>query len=164
MANPPVVRRIRSDERERYRELRLAALQDSPAAFTATWDAESTMPLEAWAARVEASVSGASVIVVADTGKDLVGLAGGIPWERRARIVSVWVAPGWRGHGIARRLVESVCEWAAGAGYVEAQIETAITNPGPQELYRKLGFVFLDETPPPGCGAVLVRSLSHPAL
>ena len=154
-----VVRRILPDEVDRYRELRLRALRDSPAAFTATWDDESRMPLEAWAARVDASVAGASVIVVADTGEELIGLAGGIPWEGRARVVSVWVAPAWRGRGLARRLIESVCEWAGGAGYTEAQIETALTNPGPQALYLQLGFVAVDEPPPPDCGTVLVRRL-----
>jgi GNAT superfamily N-acetyltransferase len=159
MTTSPVVRRILPDEVARYRELRLRALRDSPAAFTATWDDESRMALGAWAARVEASVTGASVIVVADTGEELVGLAGGVPWQGRARVVSVWVAPAWRGRGVARCLIEAVCEWAIGAGYREAQIETATTNPGPQALYQRLGFASVDEPPPPDCGAVLVRAL-----
>jgi GNAT superfamily N-acetyltransferase len=159
MAKAPVVRAVLRTEVEQYRELRLRALRDSPAAFTATWDDEHAMPEAAWAARVDASLTGKSVIVVADAGDELVGLAVGIPWEHRARVVSVWVAPGWRGRGLARRLIERVCTWAVAAGYREAQIETAEGNPGPQALYRALGFVPMDGSPPPGCDCVLVRSL-----
>ena len=155
----PVVRKIVPGEAERYRGLRLAALQESPASFTATWEEESALPSTAWAARADSSVTGTSVIVVADTGTELVGLAVGIPWEGRARVVSVWVAPEWRSRGVARRLIESVCDWAAASGFREAQIETTMTNPGPSALYERLGFTPVDETPPPDCGAVMVRSL-----
>jgi GNAT superfamily N-acetyltransferase len=159
MGVPPVVRAIRPGEVERYRELRLRALRESPEAFTAKWDDESRLPSSEWAARVASSVAGATVVVVADAGDELVGLAVGIPWDGRARVVSVWVAPTWRGHGVAGRLIERVCGWAARAGYREAQIETAITNPGPQALYERLGFLPVDEAPPPECRAVLVRVL-----
>jgi len=159
VATSVVVRNLLADEVDGYRDLRLRALLDSPAAFTATWDEESAMPESAWAARVESSVSGASAVVVADTGEDLVGLAGGIPWGTRARVISVWVAPDWRRRGLAQRLVEKVCDWAVAVGYTEAQIETAIGNSGPQRLYEELGFVPVVEEPPPDCGPVLVRRL-----
>jgi len=154
-----VVRHLLPDEVDSYRDLRLAALLNSPTAFTATWDEENAMPDSSWAARVESSVEGRSAIVVADTGEELVGLAGGIPWGTRARVISVWVAPRWRRRGLAQRLVETVCDWAATAGYPEAQIETSIGNSGPQKLYQELGFAPVDEPPPPDCGPVLVRQL-----
>jgi GNAT superfamily N-acetyltransferase len=161
MAETVAVRHLQPDEVDRYRYLRLRALLDSPAAFTATWDEENAMPDSAWVARVESSES---AIVVADTGAELVGLAGGIPWEGRLRVVSVWVAPGWRRRGLARQLVEQVCEWGAATGYAEAQIETAIGNADPQKLYQALGFVPVDEPPPDGCGPVLVRRLTRSGL
>jgi GNAT superfamily N-acetyltransferase len=159
MAEKIVVRGVFPDEVQRYRELRLAALTDSPAAFTSTSEDERAMPYSVWESRVESSVRGGSALAVADTGEDLVGLAGGIPWGTRARVVSVWVAPSWRRIGLAERLVERVCEWASAAGYKEAQIETAIGNSGPQRIYERLGFVSVREEPPPGCGPVLVRQL-----
>ena len=154
-----VVRDLLPDEVDRYRDLRLAALIDSPAAFTSTWEEESAMPQSAWVARVESSVGRGSALVVADPGEELVGLARSIPWGARARVISAWVAPGWRRHGLAQRLVENVCDWAATAGYPEAEIETAIGNSGPQKLYEELGFIPVDEQPPPDCGPVLVRPL-----
>lgn len=159
VAESLAVRVISSDEAGRYRELRLGALMDSPTAFTASWEDESVMPDDEWTARIESSLAGATVIVVADTGEQLVGLAAGIPWGDRARVVSVWVAPAWRGRGVAGRLVDAVCEWAVTAGYGEAQIETAVGNPGPRALYERLGFNPVDEEPPPDCGPVLVRPL-----
>ena len=155
----PVTRSIRADEVVPYRDLRLAALRESPTAFTATWEQESGMPMEEWAARVESSVSGKSVIVVAEVGDELVGLATGIPWGHRTRVVSVWVAPEVRRQGIAARLIEAVCAWARQTGYREAQIETASANPGPASLYQRLGFQPVDEEPPPDCGGVMVRPL-----
>ncbi len=155
----PVTRTIRADEVGRYRDLRLSALRESPTAFTATWEQEQAMPMEEWAARVESSVTGKSVVVVAEDDGELVGLAVGIPWDNRARVVSVWVAPPWRRRGIAAHLIEEVCAWARGSGYGEAQIETTRANPGPAGLYQRLGFLPVDDVPPPDCGGVLVRSL-----
>jgi RimJ/RimL family protein N-acetyltransferase len=117
------------------------------------------MPESDWRERVESSVAGQSAIVVADTGDELVGVASGIPWDRRARVVGVWVAPDWRGRGLAQLLIDQVCKWAAAAGYSEVQIETTIGNSGPQRLYERLGFVPSDDLPPPECGPVLVRQV-----
>jgi GNAT superfamily N-acetyltransferase len=155
----PVVRTILGNEAARYRDLRLEALRESPTSFTATWDDERMLPREEWEARVASSVGGTSTVAVADSGDELVGLAVGIPWGGRVRVVSVWVAPRWRGQGLAARLIEHVCDWAAHAGYREAQIETAMGNPSPRALYQRLGFMPVDETPPPECEGVLVRSL-----
>ena len=160
MLDAAVVRDIRAAEAERYRDLRLQALRESPTAFTATWDEERAIRFEEWETRVASSVHGTSVIAVADSGDELVGLAVGIPWGGRARVVSVWVAPPWRRHGLAQHLIEHVCDWAARAGYREAQIETAMGNHGPRALYQRLGFAPVDEPAPPACEGVLVRSLS----
>jgi len=67
MAESVMVRTLLAGEVDRYRELRLVALLDSPTAFTATWAEENAMADSAWEARVELSLSGGSAIVVADT-------------------------------------------------------------------------------------------------
>lgn len=159
MSEPVVVRSLGASEVDRYRDLRLRSLLDSPEAFTATWQEESNMPEADWSRRVEDSLIGRSALAVADAGDDLVGLAVGIAWGDRARVVGVWVAPDWRNHGLAQRLIEKVCEWAVETGYSEVQIETTLGNPGPQRLYERLGFVRSDEASPPELGPVLVRHL-----
>jgi ribosomal protein S18 acetylase RimI-like enzyme len=160
MPGRPAIRPIGPHEVDRYREVRLAALTDAPSAFTATLAEALALPAATWVDQVCSSVDGESVIVVADPGAPgLVGLAVGIPWGERARVVSVWVDPAWRGGGIARRMIEAVCAWAARSGYDHAQIETAVANPGPQRLYEDLGFRPVDEQPPAGCGVILVRPL-----
>jgi len=159
----PVVRELFAAEVARYRDLRLEALLRDPTAFTATWDDEQQMPLSAWEARVASSAAGTSVIAVAEAADELVGLAVGVPWNGRARVVSVWVEAPWRGRGLASRLIDHVCAWAARAGFAEAQIETAVGNPGPRALYERLRFLPTDEPPPPGAEHVLVRALQDPA-
>jgi len=154
------VRQLRADELDGYRTVRLAALLDSPEAFTATWEQERSMPEADWIVRVDGNASGHSAIIVADAGGAFVGTAGGIPHEDRIRVVGVWVAPEFRHRGLGQALVERVCAWAASAGYGEVQIETAVDNAGPRTLYERIGFVPSDETPPPGCGPVLVRALA----
>jgi len=153
------VRRLRPDEVKDYKAVRLAALADSPSAFTETLAQASMLADEVWAERVESHNAGATAIIVADDGARLVGLAAGIPFEGRARVVSVWVDPAFRGRGLAAALIEEVCAWAAGAGYAEIQIETAIGNSGPRRIYERLGFEPTDIPPPAGCDPVLVRHL-----
>ncbi|WJW74996.1 GNAT family N-acetyltransferase [Thiohalobacter sp. IOR34] len=50
------------------------------------------------------------------------------------------VRPGYRGHGIGRRLLESAEEIARQRGYCKLTLEVRIDNEAAQHLYRSFGF------------------------
>lgn len=63
--------------------------------------------------------------------------------EAQARIVSLttaFIAPWARGHGLARRLVETAEERAQADGFAAIQLDVRETQTAAIELYRRLGY------------------------
>ena len=134
------VRRLRADEAERLRALRLRALADAPWAFGSSYARERRYEADWWAARARQD---GDVVYVADAGDALVGMAGGFcPEEGVVMLWGMWVAAEARGHGLGRALVESVIGWARERGAATLRLE--VTDTGPAQpaaaLYRSLGF------------------------
>ena len=151
------IRPVAEGEAQALREVRLRALRDSPDAFTEPLVEAEAHPIGVYEERVAASVRGETLNLVAVDGTGrLVGLAGGIPWERRIRVVSVWVDPSARSGGVGAELVERIAVWSTQQG-IDCQIEIAPGNDPALRLYRRLGFEPTDDEPPPGCDVVLVR-------
>ena len=74
-ASPLEVRRLRADDWQAYRNLRLRALADSPDAFGSTWEVEHAKPDEYWAGRLSSAVTSQwQLPLVAEAGTALVGL------------------------------------------------------------------------------------------
>jgi GNAT superfamily N-acetyltransferase len=101
------VRRIRTGDWQRYRELRLEALKDSPLAFVEQYDDLLTQPDQFWQDRVERSATEEAVttFVAAHAGK-LVGKAScfveaEVTEYVSAHIVGVYVTPRFRGREVA---------------------------------------------------------------
>jgi len=98
------VRRIRSDEWEVLRELRLRALADAPLAFGSTFAAERDQPAEFWQnhARRGATEAGRATYVVVDERGALRGLATGATDKETASVAhlySMYVDPPLRRGG-----------------------------------------------------------------
>jgi ribosomal protein S18 acetylase RimI-like enzyme len=131
------VRRLRADEADALRELRLRSLQDSPWAFGSSYERELGYGSEWWELRARQVDD---VVYVAEDGGALVGMAGGFVAGGAVQLWGMWVAPGARGRGSGRALVEAVLGWA---GERPVQLEVTDDERGrPAEaLYRSLGFV-----------------------
>jgi GNAT superfamily N-acetyltransferase len=145
-----VVRRIEAHEGPRLREVRLAALADSPDAFTSTYEHESGLDDAAWAERAAASASdqGGQATFVLDDGRSLLGLVTCLPLggdPARLDLVGMWVAPSARRHAGGRRLVEAVLDWAATTGASAVDLWVMRSNGGAQAFYERLGFTPTDE-------------------
>ena len=124
-----------------WRELRLAALAEAPYAFgsrLADWQGEGDRE-ERWRARL--------------------GIPGSLQRRRRARrgagrhgqrrarpvsgvaeLISMWVGPAARGHGVGDRLVRAVERWARRAGAEALRLAVAPGNENATALYRRNGF------------------------
>jgi GNAT superfamily N-acetyltransferase len=108
------VRVLDEDDWPAYRSIRLAALQESPAAFLSTYDEESQHDEAIWRAamlrarRLLAERDGApqGVASVSPSQDD----------EEAADVFGLWVAPEARNTGISWRLVEVAAERATDAG------------------------------------------------
>ena len=138
------VRRVRSDEGPLLKQVRLAALADTPSAFSKTHAEESAYPDEEWAARAEAwSAGDDGITLFAEVDGEVRGLVGGHrPGD--AELVSMWVEPSVRGSGVAEALVESLVEWAGGP------VELWVTQGNDRAIafYRRMGFVETDDFQP----------------
>ncbi len=72
------------------------------------------------------------------------GMAGAFAHPEQGGTVGLWwlwVAPGARGRGLARQLVEARADWARERGAVRLELAVAENNEAAKALYRDLGFV-----------------------
>lgn len=138
------VRRITSDDAALLREIRLAALADSPYAFASTHEQEAARPIEEWERRTNAAAAGVDQTVVFGLVDDeVVGMAGGFrpdPESGDRQLFGLWVAPSGRGTGIGEALVEAIAEWSTVVGARRLILWVTETNLSAVQLYERLGF------------------------
>jgi ribosomal protein S18 acetylase RimI-like enzyme len=146
-AQPTVeIRRLRPAEWAAVREVRLAALAESPGAFFSTLELEQafdeaewrrrlaeTAYFGAWEGRPEPRLTG---MVAAFPEARTDGAPAGGSWH----LVAMWVSPARRGQGIADRLVAAVCDLARARGAARVALWVADANPRARALYRRHGF------------------------
>ncbi|MBS1907142.1 MAG: GNAT family N-acetyltransferase [Actinobacteria bacterium] len=143
------VRRIRSDEWARARELRLRALQDPVAAlaFLDTFENASAQPDAFWQHRTADAAEGgpnAQFVAIADDG-EWFGSATVLPSrlevpESTALVVGVYVAEGHRGAGAIETLFDECATWSAEQGAYGITLEVHVDNHRAQAAYERCGF------------------------
>ena len=148
------VRRVRAGEGVLLKQVRLAALADSPGAFAATVDDEAGFDDAVWderaarGARDDGDGTG-TFLLEAGAGADRpVGIAVGHrpgPDPARVELVSMWVDPSVRGTGAGRLLVDAVAGWAAEQGATALDLWVMRGNGGAKAFYERLGFTTTDE-------------------
>jgi ribosomal protein S18 acetylase RimI-like enzyme len=144
------LRLLTPDDWSVWRFLRLSALAESPGAFgsrLADWLGDGDRE-DRWRARL--SIPG-SRNVVAKLGGEPVGMASGVPFPvvpdgpppRKVgdiELISMWVAPSARGHGVADMLIQDLVAWAAHFGSPAVRLSVRETNASAIALYRRHGF------------------------
>ncbi|BDT57615.1 N-acetyltransferase [Massilia varians] len=139
-----LVRRLLEHEWQAYRAIRLRALAQAPEAFGSTLAREEELPDETWAARVAKSVvSGIDCALVAEQGGAFIGLL----WAKvdaqdagRVNLFQMWVAPQWRGRGVAAALPDEALAWARARGTRVVHLGVNSENAGALRLYGRAGF------------------------
>jgi GNAT superfamily N-acetyltransferase len=141
-----VIRRVKAEDWELLRDVRLRALREDPDAFLATHAHESAFADEQWQERATQS-AGASFVVEGAAGAE--GLATGIVAADPATVVLVgmWVAPALRGSDTAAELVAHVVEWARARGAARVCLSVEGQNLRAARLYERCGFTELTEPP-----------------
>jgi ribosomal protein S18 acetylase RimI-like enzyme len=134
-------------------------LADSPMAYLETLAAARRQTETQWQERAAAMSSGSSITLLADGGaKDtrIRGLMRVVLMEppepgrpRRAMLLSVYVAPAYRGLGLAEDLLEEACDAARtelGAAVLELGVHE--DNERAKAFYLRHGFRFTGESRP----------------
>ena len=136
------VRRVRPDEADVLREIRLRALADAPSAFASTHEREAAYDDAVWDDRARASAAGdAAATFLAVDGDQRVGMVTGIPTAGGVvELVGMWTAPEVRRRGVGVRLVDAIVGWAGEVGAERVELWVTIGNEPAQRLYERLGF------------------------
>jgi len=130
------LRRLGPDDWETYREIRLAALADSPDAFGSTLERERELGEDDWRRRLTGPV-----YVVEDPRPVAVG--GIFDNAGTPHVWGMWTHPEHRGRGHARRILDALIPPGT-----PAQLDVNITNGGARVAYERYGFVGTDEVEP----------------
>jgi GNAT superfamily N-acetyltransferase len=146
-----VVRRIRPDDWETLRRLRLAALADAPEAFAARLDQSEARPdgwWQDWARR--GAESDETATFLAFDGNRAVGMAGGYRSETEpsVTVVAMWVAPEGRRGGTGRELLNAVEAWATAGSAESTDLSVTDANPEAHAFYRACGYADTGWTAP----------------
>jgi len=154
------VRPIAPPEWQKYRDIRLQALQDAPDAFGSTWAAEAAQADEHWSARtVAAASSNTDRALFAVNGEVVCGLV----WCKLsaaepgvADIYQMWVAPTARGMGAGRALLDHALAWAKNRGAQRVRLGVTVADSPAMQLYRSHGFAPVGEPEPLRAGSALM--------
>ena len=126
--------------------MRLAALADAPDAFASTMRREARRGEPQWRSRITASPwflawrAGKPAGLVAAVPDQPAGgppAAGPCGWH----LVSMWVSPQARGHGVADLLLGAVIDHAEAAGAPRVTLWVALGNTRARAFYQKMGFL-----------------------
>ena len=142
---------LTEDDWQIWRDLRLAALAESPQAFgsrLADWQGDGDRE-ERWRGRL--GIPGSYNLIALIDGRPA-GMASGIPAGEPgvAELISMWVSPAARGRGVGDRLLAAVEQWARQAGAGALKLCVYEGNAAARALYRRAGFAGTGELVPDG--------------
>lgn len=129
------------------KQVRLAALLDSPTAFGVSYRTAADDSDEQWKER--ASPATGTQFWLAFKADKPVGMIGaGVSRTGRYNLIAMWVEPAERGSGVAARLVDAVKSQAIQKGHDRVFLDVSPDNARASNFYLKQGFVPMDEWEP----------------
>jgi len=144
------VQRIRADEWELLRDIRLRSLLDSPGAFGQRYDEAVASTGDEWVTAARASAAGDRRTFL--FARDDAGATVGVVQARRrppadCLLFSMWVAPEARRLGIGASLVDAIQEWGSGWGAERVILWVLAENESAMRFYDRIGFSLLSSGP-----------------
>jgi GNAT superfamily N-acetyltransferase len=133
------VRELRPDDWPEWRSIRLAALAESPHAFTtrlSDWQGDGDTE-QRWRGRLASVPFNA----VAQLGGRAVGMVSATrdPASGSVELLSLWVVPDARGSGVGDALVNAVVDWARGHAAPTLHLRVIEGNDPAERLYLRHG-------------------------
>jgi ribosomal protein S18 acetylase RimI-like enzyme len=143
----PDIKLLVPDDWRTLRTVRLAALQESPEAFLATYEAEREFDEARWRAEFD---RGAWIIGLENrTPVSVLGCTraeDAPPWERYLEYL--WVAPECRRTGVASGMLRYAIGWLRERGVRRALLWVLDGNDAAVRLYKRAGFVSSSHSQP----------------
>jgi GNAT superfamily N-acetyltransferase len=158
------LRRIGVDDWQLWRKLRLDALAEAPYAFgskLADWQGEGDTE-----ARWRARLSDVPLNIIAEWRETAAGMISATApnADGAVELLSMWVAPFARGHGVGDALVNAVIAWAREQQASSVALALFEGNEWAAALYRRHGFTDAGTAPVTSAGIAserrMVRALS----
>jgi ribosomal protein S18 acetylase RimI-like enzyme len=140
-----MVRALGGEDWEAYRQVRLAALKESPEAFASSYDAEVDYDEDVWRLRLSRSER-----LLAEAGGEAVGIAslGQAEEDGVAELFGMWVTPTRRGSGVAWQLTEAAALHARAAGCRALNLWVSTDNGRAVAFFSSFGFRPTDKRRP----------------
>jgi ribosomal protein S18 acetylase RimI-like enzyme len=142
------IRRLGPADWRLLREVRLAALADSPYAFGSSVAEEVDRPEQWWA---DSTTKLVWFVATSDGGEDVVGLVGSLPDENDPGtrvVISMWVDPDRRRLGVGADLLSAVERQAGAEGAKTLVLRVAETNDVARRFYEEHGFASTGDRAP----------------
>ncbi|MCH6259234.1 GNAT family N-acetyltransferase [Puniceicoccaceae bacterium K14] len=144
------IRRIHTGEGALFRDLRLAALKSDPHAFGSTYESALERSVESWSQQADSTAEGSSrSTFIAFRNGEPVGISaiyGREEKKNEAEVFQVWIAPDLRGSGLAKKMMDTVFDWAESNDYTKIIGEVTQNNGRALSFYRNYGFEVVSET------------------
>jgi len=160
MTLTPKIRTLAEHEWDIYKDLRLAALAESPDAFGSTFAKEVQRSNAEWANRLASGVNSSwDFPIVAEIDGQPIGLAWGRIEESNpavANLYQVWVHPNYRRLGAGHLLLEAVTTWAIGNHVHFLELGVTCGDTPAMRLYTRAGFEPVGQPHPIRPGAELL--------
>ena len=147
-----IVRALTETDAQVFRDMRLRALREEPAAFTTSCEEFSQRPLDRIAARFRNDPTDEFMLGAFD-GEQLVGMVGfyrerAMKQRHRGNVISMYVAPEARGQGAGQALLLEVIRRAQTiVGLEQLLLGVMVTQTAARKLYEALGFVVFGREP-----------------
>ena len=141
-----VIRRLEPKDVAGYRFIRLEALKNEPENYGSTYEEESEMAVLPFETYIQER-SPIQVMFGAFSGDELIGITAYFREVRRklrhrGRVTQVYIAPDYRGRGLAKKLVKAVVDDAFRQEGLEIlTLEVVAGNTAAVRTYESLGFV-----------------------
>lgn len=134
---PPSVARLGEDDWRTWRNIRLESLADAPAAFGAALEDERVIGEDGWREMIRTAA-----IFIATVEGQVVGVVAGLRRDspRDRGLGAMWVAPRWRGRGVAGTLVAAVVAWSRSEGAATVGLWVPGDNARARRFYERQGF------------------------
>jgi len=157
-----IIRILDAPDWQLKRDLRLAALQDSPASFGSTFAREKEYTENDW----RSWPRNGAYFAAFDEDQTALGIAGS--WINpdapdTTNLISMWVRPEARRCGVAGLLVAAVIAWARRQRSARVELKVATGNDAALQAYLRNGFRLTDRKPDDICGALLELALHDEA-
>ena len=151
-----------------YRDVRLAAMLESPDAFSSRYSDAVSRSDESWREQADSSATGSDRATFLILDGEPVGIAAlyrDAADPDTGELIQMWVSPEKSGGTAAAELIGKIFRWAAGNGFSQVKAEVMANNPRALRFYGKCGFIPSSGNPQlTGRGVVLVREVGGRAI